>query len=148
MTNEKMSSRKIVLGIAVLIVLVVLAVIGLKLTGQPQEAAPSKPGQLTAAQPDSAVKPTSAQLSSGSWFTPHAATRKVTFSADNRFSFEEGNAEKTVRMGNYAISGSTVTLKFDEPGKASLVLGYSKDSGAQGAAYLQGEGEYFVQSEN
>ncbi len=65
----------------------------------------------------------------GYWFTPHAATRNITFLKDNQFKFNDGR--KVAYIGNYTINGFKVTLKFDDQKMNDIVLKLSKEQNSK-----------------
>lgn len=76
----------------------------------------------------------------GYWFTPHAATRNITFFSKNYFEFYDG--ENASSIGNFIVNGNTVTLKFNDNKEKDMILKFSQDNFAK---YLRNdEGEYFV----
>jgi hypothetical protein len=63
-----------------------------------------------------------------------------------QFKFNEGDSEGTFDSGNFAINGSTVTLKFNDHNKKDIVLEFSEDHDVQ---YLTNDqGEYFVHTDD
>lgn len=76
----------------------------------------------------------------GYWFTPHAATRNITFLKNNQFKFNDGN--KTTYAGSFAVDAFIVTLKFNSEKMPDIALKFSED---QYVKYLENnEGELFI----
>lgn len=73
----------------------------------------------------------------GMWWTPHAAMRKVTFFADDRFIFEDGSG-KTYK-GVYEFRNNTVNLLNDE-----YQVRLKMSGGGKSSFVLSGDSENFV----
>jgi hypothetical protein len=79
----------------------------------------------------------------GNWFTPHAATIKISFFTNGWFEFDNYDAEldkSEVVSGRYEFDNEKVTLLFEDK-RANQVFNFSKD---ETASYLKAKGYYFV----
>lgn len=140
--------KKLVIVLAGLVVLVIAGYYLLSVKNQPVTKSPVADTTVNTDKNSASESiVTQTDLSSGYWLTPHAATRSIAFLENYQFKFNEGDSEKTVYAGSFAINGSTVTLKFNDYNKKDIVLKFSKDQYSQ---YLTDDqqGEYFVYTDS